>query len=34
MEVDWEAAKTAPGDALVNSLAMLLPFERWRSRPC
>jgi uncharacterized protein len=27
LEVDWEAAKTAPGDALVNSLAMLLPFE-------
>jgi Lon protease-like protein len=27
LDVDWEAAKTAPGDALVNSLAMLLPFE-------
>ncbi|HEX4180578.1 MAG TPA: LON peptidase substrate-binding domain-containing protein [Caulobacteraceae bacterium] len=27
LEVDWEAAKTAPGDALVNSLSMLLPFE-------
>jgi Lon protease-like protein len=27
MEVDWEAAKTAPGEALVNSLAMLLPFD-------
>jgi Lon protease-like protein len=27
MDVDWDAAKTAPGEALVNSLAMLLPFE-------
>jgi hypothetical protein len=27
LEVDWEAAKTAPGEALVNSLAMLLPFD-------
>jgi len=27
MEVDWDSAKTAPGEALVNSLAMLLPFE-------
>jgi Lon protease-like protein len=26
LEVDWEAAKTAPGEALINSLAMLLPF--------
>jgi Lon protease-like protein len=25
--VDWDAAKSAPGEALVNSLAMLLPFE-------
>jgi Lon protease-like protein len=27
LDVDWEAAKTAAGEALVNSLAMLLPFE-------
>ncbi len=27
LEVDWEAAKEAPGEALVNSLAMALPFE-------
>jgi hypothetical protein len=27
LEVDWEAAKTAPGEALINSLAMLLPFD-------
>jgi Lon protease-like protein len=27
LEVDWDAAKTAPGEALINSLAMLLPFE-------
>jgi hypothetical protein len=27
LEVDWEAAKTAPGAALINSLAMLLPFD-------
>jgi Lon protease-like protein len=27
MDVDWESAKSAPGEALVNSLAMLLPFE-------
>lgn len=26
LEVDWEAAKEAPGEALVNSLAMALPF--------
>jgi Lon protease-like protein len=26
LEVDWDAAKTAPGEALINSLAMLLPF--------
>lgn len=25
--VDWDAAKTAPAEALVNSLAMALPFE-------
>jgi Lon protease-like protein len=25
--VDWDAAKTAPGEALVNSLAMALPFD-------
>ena len=27
LEVDWDAAKTAAGEALVNSLSMLLPFE-------
>ena len=27
LEVDWEAAKTAAGEALVNSLSMLLPFD-------
>ena len=27
LDVDWEAAKTAPSEALVNSLAMLLPFD-------
>jgi Lon protease-like protein len=27
LEVDWEAAKSAPGEALINSLAMLLPFD-------
>ena len=27
LEVDWEAAKEAPGEALINSLAMALPFE-------
>jgi uncharacterized protein len=27
LEVDWEAAKAAPGEALINSLAMLLPFD-------
>lgn len=27
MEVDWETAKAAPTEALVNSLAMALPFE-------
>ncbi len=26
LEVDWEAAKTAPGEALINSLSMALPF--------
>jgi Lon protease-like protein len=26
LDLDWEAAKNAPGDALVNSMAMLLPF--------
>jgi hypothetical protein len=25
--LDWEAAKSAPGEALVNSLSMLLPFD-------
>jgi Lon protease-like protein len=27
LEVDWETAKAAPCDALVNSLAMALPFD-------
>ena len=27
LEVDWESAKAAPPDALVNSLAMGLPFD-------
>ena len=27
LDVDWESAKTAPSEALVNSLAMLLPFD-------
>lgn len=27
LDVDWEAAKSAPAEALVNSLAMALPFE-------
>lgn len=27
LEVDWEAAKGAPPDALINSLAMGLPFD-------
>ncbi|HEY2661131.1 MAG TPA: LON peptidase substrate-binding domain-containing protein [Caulobacteraceae bacterium] len=27
LEVDWDTAKSAPGEALVNSLAMALPFE-------
>ncbi len=27
MDVDWSTAKDAPGEALVNSLAMALPFE-------
>jgi uncharacterized protein len=27
MEIDWEAAESAPTAALVNSLAMALPFE-------
>ena len=27
LEVDWETAKAAPSEALVNSLAMALPFE-------
>lgn len=25
--LDWDAAKSAPGEALVNSLSMLLPFD-------
>ena len=27
LDVDWEAAKTAAGEALINSLSMLLPFD-------
>lgn len=27
MDVDWDAARDAPAEALVNSLAMALPFE-------
>ena len=27
LDVDWETAKAAPAEALVNSLAMALPFE-------
>jgi Lon protease-like protein len=27
LEVDWETAKAAPSEALVNSLSMALPFE-------
>ena len=27
MEVDWDAAKTAPCEPLINSLSMLLPFD-------
>jgi Lon protease-like protein len=27
LDVDWEAAKSAPAEALVNSLAMALPFD-------
>ena len=27
LEVDWETAKAAPGEALVNSLSMALPFD-------
>ena len=27
LEIDWEAAETAPTGALINSLAMALPFE-------
>ncbi|MEI9964399.1 MAG: LON peptidase substrate-binding domain-containing protein [Caulobacteraceae bacterium] len=27
LEVDWETAKAAPAEALVNSLAMALPFD-------
>jgi Lon protease-like protein len=27
LDVDWDAAKTAAAEALVNSLAMLLPFD-------
>jgi Lon protease-like protein len=27
MEIDWSGVAEAPGDALVNSLAMALPFE-------
>ncbi len=27
LDVNWEAAEAAPGEALINSLAMALPFE-------
>jgi hypothetical protein len=27
MDVDWDAARQAPPEALVNSLSMALPFE-------
>ena len=27
LDMDWDAAKTTPGEALVNSLSMVLPFE-------
>ena len=27
LDIDWETAKAAPGEALVNSLSMALPFE-------
>lgn len=27
LEIDWESAQAAPPDALINSLAMALPFE-------
>lgn len=27
LEIDWEAAQAAPSEALINSLAMALPFE-------
>jgi Lon protease-like protein len=27
LEIDWDTAKAAPGEALVNSLSMALPFE-------
>ncbi len=27
LDVDWETAKAAPAEALVNSLAMALPFD-------
>ena len=27
LDIDWEAAKSAPAEALVNSLAMALPFD-------
>lgn len=27
LEIDWESASAAPPDALINSLAMALPFE-------
>ena len=27
LDIDWESAETAPPEALVNSLAMALPFE-------
>ena len=27
LEIDWESARTAPPDALINSLAIGLPFD-------
>jgi len=27
LDIDWDTAETAPMEALVNSLAMALPFE-------
>ena len=27
LDIEWQGARDAPGEALVNSLAMALPFE-------